>query len=136
MVLHPKTPQHIIDVVSRIPESMSSYGWNMDASKCNFTPKYKVGDSVYCLIIDNLLNKHIDKSTQINYFIGEITGYYKEGYGVIIKKIIYQQNKLHGYYKVGGHHTIYHKWFDRANDKDLLKQLNRLRNKNKVFIFR
>ena len=103
MVLHPKTPQYIRDILDKNPDLADRYGWDMDFNRCEFTPKFKVGEIIPCLVIgnDNNTNNYIDKESKVDYVMGEVVGYYTGGYGILVTKIIWQQKPLYKYYDVG-----------------------------------
>ena len=138
MLFNPKTPAHIRKAMTENP-SRSGYGWDMDKGICNFEPRFNVGDKVKVLVISNerTNEKFINENTKIEYLVGEVTGYYDVGYGILVKKIIYQQNTLYGFYDIGGHHTLYHDWVEeKPYNKRLINQMNKIRHKQKVFVFR
>jgi hypothetical protein len=138
-------PECTLKILKEKPELAIVFGYELNAKLCKFKPKYKAGDITKVLIMSNEdettpsgfvprelpINdpEDITEKTEIFYAEVEITGYYEQGYGCIIKQILYKRNDDSEFDEVGHHHTYHTAWFEKANNKEFIEAIFELQEK-------
>jgi len=138
-MINPKAPESTKEILRKKPELGKIFGWEMDNKICKFTPKYKVGEIARVLVMSNpdkdtpkgfVPNNRIVREpeeitteTDVFYAEVEITGYYDEGYGCIILRVLYKRNDNSKFDEVGHHHCFHRNWFETEDKKKFIDTL-------------